>query len=146
MQMSAHLPFCSVGREARTKKKKKWTPSLAQQQSWQCSHSTFQKLNSWSVVCCYMGCNFSCKFETIYLNIINLDCDIIFVRSQIDCLKSSKAKSIAIVCPDNSYHLLKYLFGIYLCSMLISLPKVSNLIQNDHFPIFSLFWRPFLFP
>ena len=42
-----------------------------------------------------------------------------------------------------SIDLLKYFFGIYMCSKLIPLLQVSNLLQNGHFPIFSLFWRPF---
>ena len=42
-----------------------------------------------------------------------------------------------------TYHLLKYLMGICLCSMLISLSKVSYLVQNDCFHIFSLLRRPF---
>ena len=46
----------------------------------------------------------------------------------------------------NSYLLLKYLCGIYLCSMLISLSNLSILLQYGQFPIFSLFWRPFLLP
>ena len=50
------------------------------------------------------------------------------------------------MCHDYGHHLLKYLFGIYLCSMLISQSNVSNLLQNGQFPIFSLFWRPFLLP
>ena len=49
------------------------------------------------------------------------------------------------MCPGNSHVLLKYLFGIYLCSMLVSLSNLSNLIQNGQFPIFSLFWWAFLF-
>ena len=51
-----------------------------------------------------------------------------------------------IVCRDNYHHLLKYFFGTCLCSILIPLLHVSNLLQNGHFPIFSLFWRPFLLP
>ena len=47
---------------------------------------------------------------------------------------------------SDSHHLLKHIFGICLCSMLISLSKVSNLLQNGLFPIFSLFWQPFLLP
>ena len=50
------------------------------------------------------------------------------------------------MCRDNSHHLLKYNFGICLCSMLISLSNVSNLPQNGHFSIFGLLWGPFLFP
>ena len=30
------------------------------------------------------------------------------------------------------------------CTMLISLSNVSDLLKNGHFPIFSLFWWPFL--
>ena len=35
--------------------------------------------------------------------------------------------------------LLKYCFGICLCSILIPLLHVSNLLQNGHFPVFSDF-------
>ena len=42
--------------------------------------------------------------------------------------------------------IIKYLSGICLCSILISLSNVSNLLQNYLFPIFSLFWRPFSLP
>ena len=38
---------------------------------------------------------------------------------------------------------MKIYFGICLCSMIMSLSKVSNLIQNGHFPTLSLFWQPF---
>ena len=48
------------------------------------------------------------------------------------------------MCRGNSHHLLKDFFGICLCSILISPLHVSNLLQNGHFPIFSLFRRPFL--
>ena len=44
---------------------------------------------------------------------------------------------------DNSHHLLKYVLGICLCSILIPLLHVSTLLQTGRFPIFSLFWRPF---
>ena len=43
------------------------------------------------------------------------------------------------MCCDNSRHLLKYFFGIYLCSILNPLLHVSNLLENCHFLIFSLF-------
>ena len=46
---------------------------------------------------------------------------------------------------DNSHPLLKYLFGICLCSMLISLSNVLNLLQNGHFPIFSHFGSHFCY-
>ena len=39
----------------------------------------------------------------------------------------SKAKYQTVACCGNSYHLLKSLLGIYLCSMLIYMLKVSNL-------------------
>ena len=39
----------------------------------------------------------------------------------------------------------KYLFGICLFAMLISLLNLSFMLQNGQFPIFSLFWWPFLF-
>ena len=54
-----------------------------------------------------------------------------------------KFRLVYIVCHDNSNNLLKYVFGICLCSILISLLYVSNLLQNGHFAIFSLFWWPF---
>ena len=47
------------------------------------------------------------------------------------------------MCHEHSYNLLKYHFDICLCSMLISLSNVSNLLQNGQFSIFSLFWRHF---
>ena len=47
------------------------------------------------------------------------------------------------MCSDHSHHLLKHFIGICLCSILIPLLHVSNLLQNGHFPIFSPFWRPF---
>ena len=34
------------------------------------------------------------------------------------------------MCRDNSHHLLKYLLGICLCSILIHLLHVSNLLRN----------------
>ena len=43
------------------------------------------------------------------------------------------------MCHDNSHNLLKYLFGIYLCSSLIALSNVSNLLQNVKFPISAYF-------
>ena len=49
------------------------------------------------------------------------------------------------MCRDNSHHLLKYFFGICLCSISNPLLHVSNLLQNGQFPIFSLFWRPFCY-
>ena len=39
------------------------------------------------------------------------------------------------MCYDNYNHLLKYRFGICLCSMLISLSNISNVLQNGQFPI-----------
>ena len=44
------------------------------------------------------------------------------------------------MCHDNYHHLFKCL-----CSMLISLSNVSNVLQNGQFPIFSLFWWPFFY-
>ena len=44
----------------------------------------------------------------------------------------------SVVCPGYS-HLLKYLFGICLCPLLISLSNLSIQLQNGPFPIFSLF-------
>ena len=38
-----------------------------------------------------------------------------------------------VVCHDSSHHLLKYLFGICLCSMLISLSNVLNLLKKANF-------------
>ena len=35
-------------------------------------------------------------------------------------------------------------FGICLCSILIPPVHVSNLLPNGSFPVFGLFWRPFL--
>ena len=46
------------------------------------------------------------------------------------------------MCPDNSPQLLRYLFGICLCSKLIDLSNISN----GQFPLFSLFWWPLLLP
>ena len=43
---------------------------------------------------------------------------------------------VYIVCHDYSHHLLKYFFGICLCSISILLLRVSNLLRNGHFPIF----------
>ena len=60
--------------------------------------------------------------------------------------KRVQKKLYYIVCRDNSHPLLKYLFGICLCSMLISLSTVLNLLENGHFPIFRLIWQPFLLP
>ena len=48
------------------------------------------------------------------------------------------------MCRNDSRFLLKYLFGISLCSILIPLLHVSNLLQNGHFPIFSLFGGHFV--
>ena len=42
--------------------------------------------------------------------------------------------------------LLKYLFCICLCAMLISLSNLIILFQYGKLSIFSLFWRPFLLP
>ena len=50
------------------------------------------------------------------------------------------------MCRYNSHRLLKCTFGICVFSKLISMSNVSNLLQNGHFPIFRLFWRPFLLP
>ena len=68
------------------------------------------------------------------------------------CLHLSKCHSVGITMPRlitilyscNFHLLLKYLFGICLCSMLISLSHLSILPQNGPFPIFSLLERPFL--
>ena len=49
-------------------------------------------------------------------------------------------KIIYVVCLDNSLNMLKYLFGICLCSVLISLSNVSNLFQNSQFPVLGLFF------
>ena len=43
-----------------------------------------------------------------------------------------------VLCPDNSYHLLSYIFGVFLCSVLISMSNVSNLFQNGHFTILKV--------
>ena len=69
-----------------------------------------------------------------------------FFKNKISAQANNKKNFLYVVCRDNSHHLLKYLFGICLCSILIPLLHVSNLLQNDHFPIFSLFWRPLLLP
>ena len=37
------------------------------------------------------------------------------------------------MCRDYSHNLLKYVFGICLCFILIPLLHVSNLLQNGHF-------------
>ena len=44
-----------------------------------------------------------------------------------------------VMCRAKSYHLLKYSFGICLCSISNYLSKVSNLFQNGHIPIFAYF-------
>ena len=43
-----------------------------------------------------------------------------------------------VLCPDNSYHLLSYIFGVFLCSESISMSNVSNLFQNGHFTILKV--------
>ena len=40
-----------------------------------------------------------------------------------------------VACRDDSNHLLKCIFGVCLCSVLVSLSNVSNLFQNGQFPI-----------
>ena len=44
------------------------------------------------------------------------------------------------MCRDNSHHLLKYFFSICLCTILIPLLRVSNLLQNGHFFLFSAYF------
>ena len=65
-----------------------------------------------------------------------------------DFLRIARYQKILLTCcvSGNSDLVLKYLFGICLCSMLISLSNLSILLQNGQFPIFSLFWWPFLLP
>ena len=46
---------------------------------------------------------------------------------------------------DNSYHLLNFLGGNCLFSILISLSKVSNLFQNGYCRMISLVWRLFCY-
>ena len=59
-------------------------------------------------------------------------------------IRNQHKRILNVVCRDNSHHLLKYLFGICLCTILISPSKVvSNLFQNGYFPIFSLFRQSF---
>ena len=41
------------------------------------------------------------------------------------------------MCRDNSHYLLNFFFGICLCSILIPLLHVSNLLQNGHFSYFQ---------
>ena len=41
------------------------------------------------------------------------------------------------MCRDNSHHLFIFSFGICLCSILIPLLHVSNVLQNGHFPYFQ---------
>ena len=55
-----------------------------------------------------------------------------------------KFKYTSSVCCANFHNLLKCRFGIFLCSMFISLLNVSKLLQNGHFPIFSLFGGHFV--
>ena len=48
------------------------------------------------------------------------------------------------MCRDNSHHLLKYPFGICLCSKLISMSNVSNVLQNGHLSMLAYFGGRFV--
>ena len=68
------------------------------------------------------------------------------------CLKNWKSadkykkKTVNILCFVITLIISLNIFLVFACqcSMLISLSNVSNLAKNGHFPIFSLFWWPFL--
>ena len=70
-----------------------------------------------------------------------------FFKNKISAQANTKNTFKYIVCLANSHHLFKVsFFCIILYSILIPLLHVSDFLQNGHFPIFSLFWRPFLLP